>query len=885
MADKYVTATCPHCGGKIDYLENATVATCYFCDRNILVSELKGNSGAASSQMNYAQNAAQLIDTSESAHAYLENYFDLLDWSEYQSVSDVAIEEIERVVEKNKIKNAVNPLTWSLEFISINTPLNKKIDGLALLENELKEKYNSADNTESFETYDAYMRVNNHLVASREQLIKKLQFDIKYFEKFNGDTATASQMKREVEKTTKRLNELKTISEIDEIPAIIQLKKEKDAKYETEAASRGINAEMVYGEAINALSFSDDASRALELFIKVRGYKDSEKYIERLNKYYSFNGELYNITGNRYTTATDKEETTQEQNTQSKKTKIDVKKLTPTNYSFTPVGPKTFSLYPVENLVAASKPVIKNMTKIVTSFGNSVFYIKKGKELCAYDLKKHVESVLYSTKVGYFYTDKNRKENPWFAFTTDKNSFFMKVKLDLTKVEKKKGCIQSIKDSFKKPVQEEKELNNYTIIKIDMINVSCETIIEKTVDIYDWYDDKIFYTVAKKVNDEVENTFFMHDIVKNYTKKVLDNQCDIHNVCNGKVIYSTWDPTQYNMNLHVLDIETNITTLVEKNIYDYFSTINGRVYYTVGNAQYCPLFSNNLEGSDRVEIMQNVQKIVAVKHNWMYVLKGLHPFISLFKVSVDGKKYHHICSRLSSIVKMTNGYIYYIDTANRLHIVRNDGKNDKIIADGLSEGNNLIIDKDAIYYVRKEIVSSSGSKTTYSNSLYRMDLDGHNVKKLAFDVKQVSNFDDSTIYILRNVTRTYEVTTPISAKETKTSYETYNLKIYSAFNKVTEDFEELLVLGLPTAEEKEFKPGCFKKPKKIKVTYKEVPLKIKYVRTDVAKAGATSAEADKESAALAAVNGTNNNQGCGNYLNQTQNKSNNQGCANSLTKK
>ena len=103
MADKYVTATCPHCGGKINYLENDTVATCYFCDRNILVSDLKGNSGAAAAT-NYAQNAAQLIDTSESAHAYLENYFDMLDWTEYQSVTDVSIEEIEQIVEKNKIK-------------------------------------------------------------------------------------------------------------------------------------------------------------------------------------------------------------------------------------------------------------------------------------------------------------------------------------------------------------------------------------------------------------------------------------------------------------------------------------------------------------------------------------------------------------------------------------------------------------------------------------------------------------------------------------------------------------------------------------------------------------------------------------------------------------
>ena len=888
MADRYVTCTCPNCANKINFLEGDRYVTCDACFTNYSAEDLLGSNNhqvGGAGAANLALSAAALIDTSEAAAAYLETFFDSYDWEEYYGVTKVEIDEIAKLVEKNKIKNAVNPTTWVLEFNSIAIPLSKKVEGLAILEARIKEKYtNDIDDNEVIELFDSYRRVCGSLIAEGEKHIKKLENDIKYCEKYQCDAATLSTLKKEADRIAKRIKTLTPVTSVEEIPSVVQLKREKDARYEQELAARGVNAPQIYADAINCLSFSDDANRALELFLQIKGYKDADKHIAKLNRYFNFNSELFNISGKKFTSAVDKkEEETEEQNADTKKSKLSIKKLTPQNYSFTPVGPKTVSLYEVNNLVPSKEPMVKNISNTLCSFGDNIYFIKNGKQLCAYNIKRNAETVLYSTKVGYFNTNKAGNA-PVSRYTTSKEQFYIKVKLDLTKAEKKKGCLSGLKDLFKKKqVKEEKELNNYSILLVDMLNVSCKTIIEKTVDITDVYDDKIFYTTAKMVDEEVATTLHVYDIRENITRTILDESCEIHNVSEGKVIYSLWDPTQYNQNLYALDIETNANVLIEKNIYNYSRIINGRVYYTVGNDEYCALFSNSVEGNDRLEIMPNAEDIWFVKNGWMYVNVGQY----VHKVSADGKIRIRLARDMQRIVKMGNGYIYYIDSYNDLHIVRADGNNNKILCKDIDGG--LIVDDDAIYYLRNEAVAGYGRNAKRSNSLYRLDLEGHNVKKLAFDVAQIANFDESTIYILRNCTRTYEVTTPTSAKDFVTTYETRNLKVYYAFNKATEEFEELLILGLPVGESKEFKSGCFKKAKKLEVTYKEVPLKIKYERVGIAKAGQTSDEHDEEVAAAQQAAQANKNKqlGCGNLnaSNQKQApkannaKANNPGCS------
>ena len=127
-----------------------------------------------------------------------------------------------------------------------------------------------------------------------------------------------------------------------------------------------------------------------------------------------------------------------------------------------------------------------------------------------------------------------------------------------------------------------------------------------------------------------------------------------------------------------------------------------------------------------------------------------------------------------------------------------------------------------------------------------MDMSGHNVRKLLFDVTLIDNFDDNTIMIKRAEEALFEFTIPVDKKNnTTTERRNYNLTHYCKFDKNTGALTTLLTLGLPDETEYEFK-GCFGKKKKFSSSYKQIPKKTTYKRANVAKAGSVFAAQTNE---------------------------------------
>ena len=129
------------------------------------------------------------------------------------------------------------------------------------------------------------------------------------------------------------------------------------------------------------------------------------------------------------------------------------------------------------------------------------------------------------------------------------------------------------------------------------------------------------------------------DIDSGEKTKVLDENCVIHAVHEDKVVYSLFEPNAYNLTIRSYDLSNGVDTLLEENIYDFFGIVEGKVYYTIGNEDYQPLYSINFDGSGRTEILRNVEKICEVKAGWMFALKSYGRNKALYKISTDGKKY------------------------------------------------------------------------------------------------------------------------------------------------------------------------------------------------------------------------------------------------------
>ena len=379
---------------------------------------------------------------------------------------------------------------------------------------------------------------------------------------------------------------------------------------------------------------------------------------------------------------------------------------------------------------------------------------------------------------------------------------------------------------------------------------TASVLIDRLVDVTECFNDRMFYIAYRENGFDARRciapmpSFMVYDFKTGATAEVLGDDCHIHGVFDNNVIYTTWDPNDFNRMLFSYDLATDVTTLIEANIFEYFDTVDGRVYYTVGNKKHSLLFSNNFDGTDRIELMKGVQKIVASRAGNVFLTRGTKRNTTLFRLAPGGEDIDLVCSDLSSIVSIDDSRIYYINGNGSLCVVGLDGEGERKIADDV-DLTSIIIDKDFIYFLRREQVG----RDREAYSLYRTDLNGRNIKKLIFNVTEIKNYDSDTIYVYKCSTTEYVATVYENQNIKGDKKVTFKVSKFFTFDKRTETESDLLSLGLPDQESSIEKRGCLKKDLKYTVTYDDGFLEecsillhcdIKSVETSVASKGLVS---------------------------------------------
>ena len=268
-------------------------------------------------------------------------------------------------------------------------------------------------------------------------------------------------------------------------------------------------------------------------------------------------------------------------------------------------------------------------------------------------------------------------------------------------------------------------------------------------------------------------------------------------------------------------MKTSEDTLIENNVYDFFNVIDNKVYYTIGNRDFRPLVRANFDGTEREQVMLNVKKMEMIRGGWFYVTKGTGVNTVLVKIRADGKATRVLATSIKKIVRFDGNYIYYSDFNDNLHVVRIDGAGEKIVAKDVEK---IFPAEDGLYYCRKELVNDNETDL----SLYHMDKDGKNIRKIVFNVDRVQDDPISnTIYYSKFENIRYKVYKP--GKENKAHYEFLNITKFYSMKKAESGKpagapEIFLTLGLPEHEKKK---GCLAKFKKDYV-YEEAPIPHSY---------------------------------------------------------
>ena len=864
-----ISGLCPNCGSKLIGDEKETTVTCYACDSVVSLADITAKKSSASMGGSFVGGfgvAAMMgFDNPESGVVFVENFFDNYDWWDYQRTPDIEIDELEEVVYNNKMKNGAVSTAWYLDYKALAIPVRKKIEGLRDLAENIGEAYNAEDSTESYGFYDVYSAICRKLIAEKESIFKRLENAIKYAERFALPKERLAEMKADVTDLKALFErEVQYVCDINEIPAYVEAQEKQNKEMLEFFAQKGIDADSVYQEALQKYENSENKKAPLVGFECVRGYRDSVKYIREINQFFHFNAEMYRCFGRHFILKKENYTPT-----------LNVSKLGQKDSQGQEISQsvKSLSLYEEIDKKPAEEAMVKGIVKLIACYGGKLFYIKEKQGVCSFDMyEKKEETVDAGKREQYFISGGYDYE----VFNNGKNFYIIKRTDDKPSSAEASGCgtgTSAKNNSTENPVAK----STYDLIVVDMANNTAKAVLKGFSGELKHFGNKVFYeqkeeeTIAAEKSGGCSATpapikistmvLYVCDLVQGVSKKVLDKDCKVKAVHGEKIIYMKLQPNDFNQNLYVYDMELEKDTLIEENVYEYFDIYNDKLYYLVGNAQYCPLVRNSFDGTQREQFMKNVEKIITEIGGWLYIKKGRSNSYnsSLVKVNLESKKRVVLCTQLKRVEVFHGNYVYYTDVENNLRVVRIDGKKNVCIAKDICDVYPM---QDTIYYTRNESVSL----TEEALSLYKMDKDGDNISKLIFNMAAVCN-DPITekLYFKKMENTLFKCYEPKKEKDWK--LEIHTLRKYYTFDKKTEKIEHVLTLDFPTSEA--VQSGCSGEPSVAKV-YEEIG--VQTFEIDMKKTENQSAESSTKVPTQQQTSA-----GCG-ASNQAPNSKQNGGC-------
>ena len=798
-----LTGLCPYCAATLDYAEDKAAVVCHSCGSALPVNMLRlaANASDSASDTDADRSIAEGVTSASAGLIYTDNFCREFDWAEFAATVSLTIPRLDAISESCKIKFSSDPVTYILDFRRLALPILKKIEGLSVLEHEIVTNYKNDDISDLFEYFDIYSAITNAVVAERNGIYKQLHNDIMLAKKFGADERVIKDLEESLDVFEARTASVTAVNDISEIEAYKRAKDAKDAVVAAKYRAAGIDAEGTY---VRAHEFLDmcEVDKALNLLHAISEYKDAYDLIADHSGIFNFDDELIEMAGKRYVIKN------------SRPVYFDVTNPERTNAP-------TRALFEIVNGAPAEEPALTQISELIGSYGTRIFFIRNDSSICCYDtsdpaLYANVR-VLDEAPVGDYVAD---SKHP-VLFSADRSKFFIRKKIR----DGKRGCFGKKKNKVNRQ-------NNYSIILVDMDRTSVSTILPAVVDIMDFYGDSIFYTT---LDENGGASFRICNINTLADDAILNAECVIHNVADGRIIYSVWAPNMYNMDLYSIAIDSKESVLLDKNIASYYTTYAGKVFYTVGVAPHSRLYSiDYCGGSDPVEIMSNAGKVCALRSGWIYYVSGEGRNACLMKVSTDGQKIVRVASRFDRLVKMTNGYVYYVNTRDELRVVRCDGNDDRRIIDSIAK-ERIIIDESNIFCLRYENIGADGTPDGYS--LYAIGNNGKGLRKLVHGVNAIKEYDDDTLYLCSKKSADFVVTVPKGQKGSTSHNVTREVTTYRSINMTTRELEDIAVIGIPDIPKTLYRSGCFKTTKSKLGSVVEVSQRPVYRRTGVSKAG------------------------------------------------
>ena len=675
---------CPSCGANLKAPNATDVITCVYCGNSIVPvaeSSVFGQGGPAGVVR------VEGIRSAASALAYAEQFFEEYDWEAFAYAQGLTVSEIDKLADTMKTSSADDKNTWFLCFRAVAIPFLRKATGCQQILDALVEEYRQ-DDLDAYSKFDAYKRIAATLTDCKAGVLANL-------EKFLAKAVTYGATPAEVARLQAHLGSIQAMPlpvqyrAIEDIPAIQAFLAEKNAKILAALAAKGIQAEFAYNRAQELIREKNYVA-ALNVLLALEGYADSKDLIEKIDKYFLLSdvleveGELYFFRKN------DSEYT-------------------------------SFDLYPTAQGQICGKPIIHNISNIITNYADMLYYLDAGGRLKRYHLS-------------------GRKEEQISTAQFKSNDFY---------IHKYTAFLLANQGG-------EYGHQRYSIVELDLATGATATLAENVSSILSLTGNKLAYTFAFKPANESEysNPRIITHVTNVETRETLvlgEGEITIEGYLDNYVVFTRPAPNESNRNLFLKAMDApDSMQLVEQNIYRFCGIIAGRLFYYVGNSRNQTLIHILPDGTQRKEWPLYIHKVLFEQGGWLYFIRKVGYNAILCKSRLDGCQFTIIAADIEEFIGIKNGYLYYINDVSDLVRVRMDGSNLQKLCDDVETVLSVQEDRILFISVDDRITTSTFEQTTTKvvKSIYAVDFSGSGKIKLAYNVSGAKRYDDGTVYYI-----------------------------------------------------------------------------------------------------------------------------------------
>ena len=727
MAEKVVLKTmrCPTCGASLKTENGTDTITCVYCGNSVVpVAE---NTPVIQNEATSAIFGGVLkvegIKTSSSALAYMEQFFEEYDWEAFAYAQTLSILEIDKLAQSLKVSSADDKNTWIACFKAISVPFIHKIAGCKDILSSVIDEYKK-DNLDAYSKFDAYKRIATMIFTNKNSIISNLEKITAKATKYGATSAEVDELKSDIN-SIENFAGINIYSDVENIPEIKAFIDEKNAKIIRDLADEGINAESEY---IRAKSLIDENKYvdALNVLRSLHGYSDTNLLIEKIDKYYLIS-DVLEIEGILYYFKTESSEFS------------------------------NLNLYPALEGKISDKPIIKNITKIITNYADILYYLDGNNQLNKFNLTTLSEEKVFDSKL-------------------DKTAIYQYGRRVFL-------------------LAEASEYNN--IIELDTTTGTVKTLIEGVKEITSLTGNKMIYTISQKCENGIyESTYkTLTNIINVDTMDIVElgtKNVSVVGYVNNNIVYTQVSPNEFNKNLYIKSMNSDEQEkLIEKNIFKFCDIIAGKLFYYIGNSGNQSLININCDGTDRREWPLYISDVLFEQGGWLYFIRKAGFNSILCKSRLDGSKFSIIAADIEKFINIKNGYLYYINYEATLVKVRMDGSNLQELCNDVEAVLSVKEDKIIFVSIDDRIVTGpfEQSTTKFVKSIYAVDFSGYGKVKLAYNIKNAKEYDENTVYY-------------VAAQEIKSSYDQLekHLDVLYRLDVDTNQVEKLLDLEVRQEE-------------------------------------------------------------------------------------